>query len=46
MPFPAPAADALIPHQHIERFMEQQAAHGIAVHHHCWDDTPHCEHLR
>ncbi|KAL4419348.1 hypothetical protein ABPG77_001575 [Micractinium sp. CCAP 211/92] len=39
-------ADALIPHHHIEQFMEQEAAHGIPVHHHCWDDTPHCEHFR
>lgn len=43
---PSPAADALIPHHHIEQFMEQEAAHGIPVHHHCWDDTPHCEHFR
>jgi hypothetical protein len=39
-------ADALIPYQHIERFMDQQAARGVTVHHHCWDDTAHCEHLR
>lgn len=40
------AADALIPYQHIEGFMEQQAARGTPVHRHRWDDTAHCEHLR
>ncbi|PSC72029.1 transmembrane 53 [Micractinium conductrix] len=39
-------ADALIPYQHIERFMDQQAAHSTSVLHHCWADSPHCEHLR
>lgn len=39
-------ADALVPYQHIERFMDQQAAHGVSVQHHCWDDAPHCELLR
>ena len=32
--------------QHVEHFMAQQAAHGVPVHHHCWSDTAHCEHLR
>ena len=39
-------ADALIPAAHVDFFMEQQAAHGAPVHHHCWDDSPHCEHFR
>ncbi|KAI3431345.1 hypothetical protein D9Q98_004403 [Chlorella vulgaris] len=39
-------SDALIPYQHIELFMEQQEAHGVCVHHHRWDDTAHCEHMR
>lgn len=39
-------ADALIPYHHVELFMQQQAAHGIAVHHHRWEDTAHCEHYR
>lgn len=39
-------ADALIPYHHVELFMQQQAAHGIPVHHHRWVDSAHCEHLR
>ena len=39
-------ADALIPAAQVDLFMEQQAAHGAPVHHHCWDDSPHCEHYR
>ena len=38
--------DALIPHTHVESFMAQQAARGVAVDAHCWPDSGHCEHLR
>lgn len=34
------------PAQHVEHFMEQQAARGVPLHHHCWADSAHCEHLR
>ena len=40
------SSDALIPHQHIELFMAQQAARGAEVQAHCWRDSAHVEHYR
>lgn len=40
------SADVLVPAAHVEAFMTQQAYRGVAVAHHCWDDSGHCEHLR
>jgi pimeloyl-ACP methyl ester carboxylesterase len=39
-------ADALIPAQHIENFIELQRRRGASVSTHCWNDSGHCEHLR
>jgi len=39
-------ADALIPAQQVENFIEHQRQRGAAVSHHCWNDSGHCEHLR
>jgi pimeloyl-ACP methyl ester carboxylesterase len=39
-------ADALIPAQQVENFIDLQIHRGIQVSHHCWDDSGHCEHLR
>ena len=39
-------ADALIPASHVEQFIEQKQARGVAVTQHCWSDSGHCEHFR
>ncbi|KAL4521015.1 hypothetical protein Ndes2437A_g04962 [Nannochloris sp. 'desiccata'] len=39
-------ADALIPAQQIENFIELQRRRGASVFDHCWSDSGHCEHLR
>jgi pimeloyl-ACP methyl ester carboxylesterase len=39
-------ADALIPAQQVENFIDMQRLHGAEVSHHCWNDSGHCEHLR
>lgn len=40
------SADGLIPSDHVETFMAQQAQRGVDVSSHRWDDSAHCEHLR